>query len=80
MATCIPLEALWMRLLPTWLANHKYYCASVRSVVATSYAAGTISVITDIYTVLLPGWLFIKIRMSRKDRIVMMSIFSVGSL
>ncbi|KIW06061.1 uncharacterized protein PV09_03234 [Verruconis gallopava] len=80
MTTCFPLDAVWMKVVPAWVKGHDYRCASNRAVIATSYASGILSVVTDFYTVLLPCWLFFSIQMDKKRRIATMSVFSVGFL
>lgn len=78
---CTPMESIWMRFSPAWAATHKFQCHGTRfSATQISYAAGIISVVTDLYTVLLPLWFFAHLRITRRQRVGLMAIFGGGFL
>lgn len=78
MITCVPTSAIWLRYSLGWTGT--YYCAPQSSSVAVSQLSGALSVVTDFYSVVLPGMLITKIRISRRQKIGLLFIFGLGFL
>jgi hypothetical protein len=76
--TCTPLQAYWYQYDLTY--DKKYTCASVDQIVEISKLSGSLSVITDFYSVALPAVLLLRIQISKKQKIGLMCIFGLGFL
>lgn len=72
---CIPTEAFWRQYDLSYGSNFKCMDGQVPSVLA-----GTFSVFTDLYSVLLPCWLFWTLQIPRGQKIALWGVFAVGFL
>lgn len=66
---CVPLEA-------AWTMSSKDRCIRRRDVYSTALAVTNI--VTDILTLLVPYWLFRGLKMHRRARIALLSVFMLG--
>jgi hypothetical protein len=78
LVTCIPLQATWLKIDPTYTKS--YRCASTGVMTKVSELSGAFSVITDFYSVLLPAILLLQIKITRRQKLGLMAIFGVGFL
>lgn len=76
--TCSPIEAAWMQHDGYWLATHTFHCHSTAKQVAVAKLAGSLSVITDFYSVMLPAMLLLKIKINMRQKIGLLFIFGMG--
>jgi uncharacterized RDD family membrane protein YckC len=76
--TCVPLEALWMQYEPTYKTT--YHCSSSSVSYSISILTGVLSVISDLYSVLLPTLLLFSLSISMRQKIGLMCIFGAGFL
>ncbi|KAF2843411.1 hypothetical protein M501DRAFT_903162, partial [Patellaria atrata CBS 101060] len=72
---CKPISAFWYRQIPQWRATHEFSCLDDAAVYFT---AGSISVVQDILAVILPMILVWKLQMTRRQKIAVGIIFSLG--
>ena len=79
---CDPIEAIWMQYNITYLLQnaYKFRCDPIAKTIKIGVMAGSLSVITDFYSVLLPALLLMRIRINKRQRLGLMAIFSVGFL
>jgi len=75
---CLPTNAFWRRLDPTY--KGQYSCISQRSSKATSAFTGGMGAFTDFYSVLLPGTLMLRVRVTKRQKVALISIFALGFL
>lgn len=75
MVTCNPLEAFWMQYDPNYTG---YKCMSNDAQIKIVTVAGALSVVTDFYSVILPASLLLRIRISRRQKMGLLFVFSVG--
>jgi ABC-type Fe3+ transport system permease subunit len=82
LTTCRPMHAWWMQYDLTWntLNKDKMYCTPVKDTVAVGRLAGSFSVITDFYSVMLPAVLLMRIRINKRQRWGLIFIFGIGYL
>ena len=77
---CLPVNAAWLRYDPTWATSNEASCASQTQNIAVAWVAGLMAVLTTFLTTLLPSWLFIQIRLSRRARIALAVVLALGFL
>lgn len=63
---------------PTY--QKSFTCFSNESQIKTAYLVGSLSVVTDFYSVVLPAWLLMRIKISRRQKVGLAFIFGVGFL
>jgi hypothetical protein len=63
-----------------WRANNDFYCKPVETQVITAKLIGALSVVTDFYSVVLPAFLVMQIRISGKQKMGLIFIFGLGML
>jgi len=74
--TCKPVDAFWMRVIPSWLATHADYSCVDEAAILIS--GGAISVVQDLIVALLPAVLFWDLRMAAKQKIALTLLFGLG--
>jgi hypothetical protein len=75
-SACSPIEALWHQYDPGYTTH--YRCASAGSTYAVSMSGGILSVISDLYSVLLPTTMLFSLSISSRQKIGLMFIFGAG--
>lgn len=78
--TCNPVYAVWMQFDLNWRANNDFYCKSAETQVLVAKLVGALSVVTDFYSVVLPAFLIMQIRISTKQKMGLFFIFGLGML
>ncbi|KAF2098059.1 hypothetical protein NA57DRAFT_76856 [Rhizodiscina lignyota] len=73
---CRPVEAIWMRYDPTYTAN--YHCVSPFTETWTTQLAGALSVFSDFYALLLPGFLLMQLNIPMRQKVGLYCIFGLG--
>jgi hypothetical protein len=76
--TCAPYQAYWRQFDATYTTT--FVCQSSNVLVRISRLIGSLSVITDFYSVLLPAILLMRIQISKKQKLGLMFIFGLGFL
>ena len=76
--SCHPLDALWNRLDPNY--NVDFHCSSVQESGEVAILSRTLSVVTDVYSVLLPAYLLMQIRIGERQRVGLVIVFGIGGL
>jgi hypothetical protein len=77
--TCFPLNAQWKSLDPTYTKS--YHCAPVALQKKISLAGGILSVVSDLYSVVLPAMLLLRITViTKRQKIGLLFIFGMGFL
>lgn len=77
-ASCIPIEALWRKYDPTYTTP--YRCTSPGQAYSLSIVIGALSVVSDLYSVLLPTLLLFSLSISVRQKVGLMFIFGAGFL
>jgi hypothetical protein len=78
---CLPVKANWLQFDTIgWASTHDFKCASRTTQVTIAKVIGSLSVVTDFYSVMLPAALVIQITINRKQRIGLFLIFGIGFL
>jgi drug/metabolite transporter (DMT)-like permease len=75
---CTPLQSLWRQFDPTYTAA--YHCESNHLQESGSLVSGILSVVTDLYSVMLPAMLLLRTRISKRQKIGLIIIFGLGYL
>jgi hypothetical protein len=78
MLTCRPLDAFWMQYSGTY--HKKFSCWPNETQVKIVISAGCLSVLTDLYSVVLPASLLMKIRISKRQKSGLIFVFGIGFL
>jgi hypothetical protein len=76
--TCTPVDAFWRKFDPAYMEH--YHCTGPRAQTKVSQLTGSLSVITDFYSVLLPALLVFRMTIPRRQRIALMLVFGLGVL
>jgi hypothetical protein len=76
--SCVPIYALWHQYDPGF--KTPYRCSSSSSAYASSMVTGVLSVVSDLYSVLLPAYLLFSLAISRKRKLGLAVIFGAGFL
>jgi len=75
---CTPIEAAWMSWDPTY--QKPYRCILPVAMHPVAVTAGACSVIQDVYSIVLPFMLVLKVRMTPRERFGVLIIFGISSL
>ena len=75
---CTPIEALWRQYDPQYTTP--YHCSSASQNYSISLLTGILSVVSDLYSVLLPTALLFSLSISLRQKIGLMFIFGAGFL
>lgn len=75
---CIPTQAKWLVFDPFYTG--KYHCIDRRIEVGISTLSGACSVLSDLYSVILPAALLSKLQVPRRQKIGLYLIFGLGFL
>ncbi|KAF2396765.1 hypothetical protein EJ06DRAFT_482660, partial [Trichodelitschia bisporula] len=78
--TCNPIPAVWKNYDLQWAQTHKFSCTSRPVQTWVAELTGALSVFSDVYSILLPAALLMRIRISRRQRIGLLFVFGVGFL
>jgi hypothetical protein len=73
---CIPLETVWRLGDPTFQKPFKCQSLELQKVVILTGASSNVA--TDVYTVVLPTLLLLKLKITNRQRIALMAIFGLG--
>ena len=76
LTTCTPLEAYWKSLNIDY--TREYSCASYALQKNLSLVGGVLSVITDLYSVLLPTSVLLNLNITKKKKFGLVLIFGAG--
>jgi hypothetical protein len=76
---CRPFNAYWLQVNPMWLAKNqgKFYCYDEATYIVV---AATISMVTDFFVCVLPLSLFLRLKISNRQKLALAAIFGVGFL
>lgn len=74
---CTPLDAYWNKSNPLWAAKHHYKCINEGAKMVT---AGAISATQDVLVCILPMALFWDLRISKRAKLALAFVFSLGTL
>jgi hypothetical protein len=75
---CTPIEALWRQYDSKYTTP--YHCTSARVSYSISMVTGILSVVSDLYSVLLPTALLFSLSISIRQKVGLMFIFGAGFL
>lgn len=80
MTSCTPFEAIWMQWDLTYIYEnaYKFHCRKIHLMVEIGRLCGILSVLTDLYSLMLPTILLFRLQMNRRQRWALMCIFGVG--
>jgi hypothetical protein len=74
---CSPINAYWNQVNPGWRSENVYKCFDE---LATLYGANITSIVQDFLTFLMPLLLFKKLRLPRRQKVILGCIFGIGFL
>jgi hypothetical protein len=75
---CNPVEAQWLQYDLRWAKTHKFKCLDPNIQKRTATSAGALSTFTDLYSVMLPAILLVRIRIQKRQRWGLLFIFGLG--
>lgn len=75
-AMCTPVKATYLRYDPTF--KEPFHCWSQPTEAWTSQLAGALSVFSDFYALMLPGFLLFQLQIPRQQKIALYCVFSLG--
>jgi hypothetical protein len=78
LTTCKPLDSLWRQVDPTY--TKQWHCVSRHMQFSGALCSGVMSVITDLYSVMLSAMLLLRIRTTKRQKVGLIVIFGLGSL
>jgi hypothetical protein len=78
--SCTPVRAIWLQFDLDWRVKNNFYCKPVETQVLIAELIGSLSVVTDFYSVVLPAFLVMQIRISPKQKMGLFFIFGLGML
>ncbi|KIW07510.1 uncharacterized protein PV09_01475 [Verruconis gallopava] len=77
---CFPVSAVWMQYDSHWASTHQFNCASLSQHIGTAWTDGLLAVITDLLTVSLVSWFFVRRRVSGTSRVPLILALVLGYL
>ena len=73
---CRPVQAIWLRFDPTYTG--KFQCVSPFTETWTAQLAGALSVFSDVYALILPGFLLMQLTMPIRQKVALYVVFGLG--
>jgi hypothetical protein len=80
MTSCTPFEAIWMQWDLAYIAKnaYKFHCRKIHVMVEIGRMCGILSVVTDLYSLMLPTVMLFRLQLNRRQRWALMCIFGIG--
>lgn len=78
LTNCTPVSAAWLRYSLTYTKNYK--CVSAATEATKTVVWGALSIFSDFYSVVLPAFILLRLKMSFKQKLGLYSVFGLGFL